>query len=215
MPPNDPVNTSKRKWKTIVFGGFYFLLIFSIWFFRYSILRGIGNFLINEDELKKSEVMFVLGGRAYERGNEAVKIFKQGYAHKIVCTSGNFPSDYLALDLPYLESDATKVNITRQGIDDGLVTAIHEGTSTFEEAEIILKYCEKNQISSCIILSSKFHTGRAKKVFEKKLKAAKIDFIIRGAPAADYDENKWWESEYGLINVNNEYIKMVYYFIKH
>ena len=50
------------------------------------------NFLIKEDVIKQADAIFVLGGGSYDRGKEAVKIFEQGYAKKIVCTSENVPS---------------------------------------------------------------------------------------------------------------------------
>ena len=51
---------SMKRWKifTIVF----LLLLACCWLFRYSILQGAGNYLIDENELKKAEVVFVLGG---------------------------------------------------------------------------------------------------------------------------------------------------------
>ena len=56
--------------------------------FRNPLLKATGQFLIYESELKKSEVIFVLSGGGFDRGNEAVKLYEAGWARKIVCTGG-------------------------------------------------------------------------------------------------------------------------------
>lgn len=203
----------RNLWKIILIALAIFILL--VFIFKNFILKEIGNYLISQDSLEKTQAMFVLGGGAFDRGNEAVKIFEKGFAEKIICTSGNFPRDYEVLGLPYAESDATKINLTRQGVPDRLTTVIRKGTSTFEEAEIILNYCKINRIKKCALLSSKFHTRRMRSIFEKKWKNSGVEFIIYGAPSSSYNESSWWKDEDGLIAVNNEYIKLVYYWAKY
>ena len=42
-----------------------------------------------------------------------------------------------------------------------------------------------------------------------------IQVSIKGAASSSYSENEWWKSENGLIALNNEYIKLIYYFMKY
>lgn len=190
-----------------------FALIYVV---RFDILRAFGNYLIEEDQLKKSEAIFVLSGGPWDRGNEAARLFKNGYANKIICTGQNVPHNFKALNMDYLESEITRFNLIRNNnIADSSVALIKKGTSTFEESEIILDYCQTNNIEQCIIVSSKFHTRRIDQVFEEKFAKSGIDYILRGAPSTNYDEQRWWANEYGLIALNNEYIKIVYYWWKY
>jgi len=187
----------------------------ALFVFKAPILRSLGKYLIHEDQLQKADAMFVLSGGGFDRGNEAVKVFKWGYTDKIICTGGNAFVELKALNIDTLESDMTAANIRRQGIPDSLVIEIKEGTSTREESNVILGYCKINHLSKVIILSSKFHTNRINNVFRKKFKQQGIDVIIHGAPSSDYDEMLWWQSEDGLIALNNEWIKTVYYWWKY
>jgi hypothetical protein len=66
-----------------------------------------------------------------------------------------------------------------------------------------------------MVLSSKLHTHRINEVFRKKLKDAGITLVVRGAPSSQFDEMHWWQSENGLIAVNNEWIKRMYYWWKY
>ncbi|MCH8905352.1 MAG: YdcF family protein [Bacteroidetes bacterium] len=175
------------------------------------LLKLAGSYLIYENELEKADALFVLGGNAYNRGNEAVKVYQQGLTDQIICTGGNTHQLVKSLGLDYMESELAKINIVRQGVPDSLVFIITDGTSTFEEADHILDYCKENNIESCIILSSKFHTKRIKKVFKKKFEKEGIKIMIHGAASYNYDETLWWHEEEGMIAVNNEYIKHLYY----
>ena len=46
-------------------------------------------------------------------------------------------------------------------------------------------------------------------IFEK----GGIEIILRGAPSSGYKEDNWWAEEAGLLMVNNEYVKLFYYYI--
>ena len=114
-----------------------------------------------------------------------------------------------------LESELTKLYIESLGLSETVTTVIPEGTSTMEESDVILQYLTDNGISSCIIVSSKFHTRRVRRVFKDKLEDEGIQVLITGAPSRSYEEDKWWQSENGLLAVNNEYVKLLYYWLKY
>lgn len=189
----------------------FFILLF---LFRFTILRAAGNILIYEDDLKKTETMFILSGGAFDRGTEGAKLFKAGWTKHIVCTGGNQPPDFTVMDSKLLESDLTKIELMKNGVPDSSIELIHEGTSTLEEADIILKYCQQHKLKSVIVLSSKFHTRRIKKYVKKKLERSGIECIVRGSPSQEYDEAHWWKTEDGLLAVNNEWVKLFYYMLK-
>jgi uncharacterized SAM-binding protein YcdF (DUF218 family) len=109
----------------------------------------------------------------------------------------------------------TVADLRRLHIPDSIITEIRKGTSTKEESDIILNYCLQHHIKKAIVLSSKLHTRRINEVFRKKLKDAGIELIIHGAPSSQYNEMYWWQSEDGLIAVNNEWIKRMYYWWKY
>ncbi len=182
---------------------------------RIPILKGFGSYLIKEDELSKSEVIIVLSGGAYDRGFHAFNLYEEGYADKIICPGGNTPPDFEALGVEMLESELTKIYMESLGLSETVTTVIPEGTSTMEESDVILGYLKDNGIESCIIVSSKFHTRRVRRVFKNKLEDEGIEVLISGAPSRTYEESEWWQSENGLLAVNNEYVKLIYYWLKY
>ncbi len=190
-------------------------LFIVLYFCRERILTVIGDYLIYENELEEVDALFVLGGGSLHRGDAAVDLYMDGFVKKVYCSSGNYSAELLALGMEYYESEVCRINVIRNGIPDSNAFAIKAATSTFEEADTILGLCKAQNIRSCIVLSSKFHTRRVKKVFKKRFEEAGIKTIIRGAPSLTYDEDNWWKDEMGLIMVNNEYVKLIYYFLKY
>lgn len=205
----------KRYKKLLIKLGVVLAVLLLLFLLRYPIMRGFGNWLIVEDELQKVEALFVLSGGPLDRGNEAVNIYNKGHVQQIVCTGENIPHDFEAVGIKYLESEITRINISRQNVPVENIILIKKGTSTFEEAEEILAYCEQHQLKKVMVLSSRFHTRRINWVLRHQFDDAGIELVLRGAPSSAYNESRWWENEHGLIALNNEYIKIVYYWIKY
>ena len=202
----------KRKW--IILIALLGLLIM-LFLFRTPVLRSLGEFLIYEDNLKKTTYAFVLSGGPWDRGNEAVNLFKKNFADTLVCTGENIPHDFKALGLDMLESEITEKNMLNQGVPKEQILLLKKGTSTREESEEILSFCKARNVKNIIVLSTDFHTRRIKQVFKKKFEKEGIEVIVWAAPSSSYDALNWWKSENGLIALNNEYIKQLYYLVKH
>ena len=184
--------------------------------FRTTIYGMAGNWLMVQDELEQADAIFLLGGGAFDRVNETVKLVEQGVAKKVICT-GSWVSGVLKiLKNEYKEAEVSRIGLVdNHGIPSADVDTILSGTSTKEESELILKYCIDHQFKTVIVLSSKFHTRRVSDVFKPLLEAEGIKVIIHGAPSSNYSEDEWWKTESGMIMVNNEYMKHLYYFLKY
>lgn len=202
--------------KLIVFIVFLVMLVAVLKTFHSPILRYAGRCLIKEDSLQKADALVVLSGSAFERGNKGAELLQNGYAKKIICPGGNLDLNYLILfgDSIY-ECDITKKKILQSGVSDSVVVCVYNGTSTLEEAQAVKAYCLQQKLKSIIVVSSYFHTARVKRVYAKIFAGSDIKIIVRGAKSVHYDENQWWQSEEGLISFNNEWMKTLYYFIKH
>ena len=182
--------------------------------FKVPILRSFSNFLIRQDAPEKADLMVVLSGSAFDRGNEGARLYKEGFAKQVVCPGGNLEELFLIIGDTVYESDLCRKNVIRNGVPDSFVTALHYGTSTREEADTILGYCKQHQIKILIVVTTMFHTRRAGKVYKERFAKEGITVLMRGARDSMYDENEWWQNEYGMIALNSEYMKTLYYLIK-
>jgi len=191
------------------------VILLLLFIFRTPLLRSGATMLMHQDGLQKADAVFVLSGGGYDRGNEAVKVFNAGYAPLVICTGGNPVVEMKVFSIDTLESDMTVANLKRQQLPDSCIVQIKYGTSTREEADTILSYSQQHGFKKIIVLSSLLHTARVNKVFGKKFKDSGIQLLVHGAPSSRFNEMEWWKDEEGLISVNNEWIKTLYYWWKY
>lgn len=189
------------------------LLFGTVWITRRPLMRWFGNGLIDEDALKRSDALFVLSGNPEARAKEAARLYRSGYVKNIVCTGESVPELLESFDLNVKECELSRLKLLEFGVPAKQIGLLPRGTSTREECDAILAYCANFKLKHVIVLSDRFHTGRMQYAFRKKFEQAGISLCIAGAPSTTYNENLWWAKENGLIMVNNEYIKLLYYWI--
>lgn len=201
------------KWlrRTIWTLGSLLLLFFLLYLFRASILRCAGNYLIEEDPPGKGDLVFVLGGNSLDRGKKAASLYKKEKVPQVVCTGTNIPGSLEAFGIDSTESDLTAQIVKQAGVPRADIKSLDKGTSTWEEAFACRRYCREHGVDTAIVLSDKFHLRRVRYVFEPLFEDASTQLRFRGASSSQYDEQEWWKSEAGLIMVNNEYMKLIYY----
>lgn len=182
--------------------------------FREPILQRIGFFLIREDAPRKAEVAFVLSGGAFDRGNEAVKLYRMGLCRRLICTGGNLSKDYESQGDTLYESDLTARHLLRMGVPQSAVKVMQSGSSTEEEVKLIGSWMQAHPKANALVISSDFHTRRIQWTLERLLPEAHRRLAVVGAECTYFNQHRWWENENGMIAVNNEYMKLLYYRLK-
>lgn len=201
--------------KASVFFGVFFIVAGLLFFFRTSVLQAISHVLICEDEAARSEVVFVLSGGAYDRSKEAFKLYKKRLTERFICTGGNLSKDYQSQGIEFYESDLTVNALIREGVPSKNIGVVHYGTSTEEEIRWISGWMKKNVKARVTIVCSDLHSRRVRRTVNRHLAEAAGRVTVIGAAYTQFDQERWWESEHGLIAVNNEYVKLIYYKIKY
>lgn len=195
--------------------GAILLLLLLLWALRVPLLRSFGRFLIVEDPACRVDAVYVLGGEADMRGEEAGRVHRQGWSDRFRFTGEPVPTALRVEGIERSEAEQTRLVAVRAGVPDSMAIAIKRGTSTYEEAGIILADAMQAGHDTVMIVSSRFHLRRIAYVFRDRFQENGIAVVLHGAPNSDYDEDRWWESEEGLLMVNNEYVKLVYYRLKY
>ena len=191
------------------------ILFFAAYLCRHPILRACGNFLITPDPLVHADAIYVLGGASLERGTEAGRLYREGWAPLVICTGGVVPQLYRAENIDRTEAEVTHDVAIRKGVAAYHCLALEVGTSTKEEADAILVFAQQHDQDTVIIATSLFHLRRVRSVFRKSFERAGITVVLTGAPSMQFDEQRWWEKEEGLMMCQNEYVKLLYYLWKY
>lgn len=202
-----------RKSWTIPVG--ILLAFLTLFLFKNIILKGIGSYLVSVDELKPCQAIFVLGGGANARGSKAAEVWKAGMAPKVYCLGKPNTKEWEMMGFKPTEPNLTRPYVVKGGVPDSLVKNITQGTSTHEERELILSMARKNKYECVIVVTSELHTRRVRQHFQDRFDRAGVELILVGAKDTGYSSFDWWSREDGLIFVNNEYIKLIYYKLRH
>ena len=181
------------------------------WSFRGQLLRGLANAWIVHDPLSRADAIVVLGGGIQTRPFEAARLYREGYAPRVLVASPESkPTDKIGLTVG--DTEVTKRILSRQGVPDSAVVEFgDEVSSTREEALALGSWIRKTGAKKIIIVSDPFHTRRVRWLFNKELQPAGTEILTAAAPSLKYDASNWWQTEQGLIEFQNELIKYAYY----
>jgi uncharacterized SAM-binding protein YcdF (DUF218 family) len=201
------------------FTGCALLLLFVILAFASltPILKGVGNYLVVNDRLQPADIIFLLNSEVNTRPFRAAELYRQGLAPAIVIARSESPA-IVKLGLVPNDTDISVAVMEKQGVPpDKIIVLPYPGgvTSTFDEAATLKKYIEASHAGKIILVTSVFHTRRARWIFEKALVGLPVRLEMAAVPYATFDQSNWWKSESGLITFNNEFIKLLYYFVKY
>jgi uncharacterized SAM-binding protein YcdF (DUF218 family) len=177
-------------------------------------MQGLAAFLIAEDEITQADAIFVLGGNNYDRSLKALDLHHSQLAPVIYTLGENVSNDLMILGHEIPDALLSQEFLMDYGLQVNEVVPLVKGTSTAEESEAILQVCLQNKYKKIIVVSDKFHLRRISYVFKQKFAQQDIHVMLAGAPNSNYREEAWWQYESGLIMLNNEYIKLVYYVLK-
>lgn len=188
-----------------------------VYVYRFQLLSGLARLLIVSDSLQPADIIFVLNGDVNTRPFFAAQLFKQALAPRIVIprvedtpavSIGLYPNgtDVSVKVMQKLEVPAEAITVIP--IEGGV-------TSTRDEAVVLRRYIAEHQLKRVIVVTSAFHTRRARWIVAKELAGSGAALQMAAAPEWEFDETNWWQEEQGLISLTNEYIKLGYYLVKY
>jgi uncharacterized SAM-binding protein YcdF (DUF218 family) len=166
-------------------------------------LTAIGSFLVQEDPLEKADVAIVLAGDGYgHRLMKAVELVRLGYA-KQVLVDGPFTA------YGYDEAEMAVGYAIKQGVPrEILVPVSMRVRSTVAEAGAIDAELRKRGLASALVVTSNFHTRRARAVF-RKYGSPGIRYAVIAARDEDFAPENWWQSRDAQKVLFFEYAKLV------
>ncbi len=197
------------------------LFVFFI-FARLFLMPNLGRWLIAEDDLQASDMIVVLTGSVPDRILQAVDIYNERYSGKIVLVNSS-RVDYdifveRGVEIPPGDAQLSKIAAIDLGVpEENILILEGNAKSTQDEALIIREYIRNNRaIESIILVTSKFHSGRSKKIFRKALNGLDRKINIYSSPSK-YDPsniNQWWKDREDINWVVLEYLKLANFYFR-
>ena len=173
-------------------------------------LQAAGHFLVVSDPIAAADAIYVFPGEVPHRAGCGAELFHAGVAPRIVLSGSKVHPSLAAVGISL--NDAQVNAHVLQGLDVPMeaVTVLNEGTSTREDAEALRHWASGQvQVHRVVAITSPAHSRRAKQTLDAVFRGSLIDVRIRSCPEELGPD--WWRQEDSLLQVTNEYLKMLYY----
>jgi len=179
----------------------------------------LGRWLVADDEPVKSDVIVVLMGSGPDRMLGAVDLYQQGMAGKIIMVR-NYVSGYeealsRGVEIPH-DSDIAAMVAVQLGVDaDDIIILPGGAGSTGDEARVVADYFrEHEELDSLLVVTSKYHSHRAKMIFSCALDELDREASILSCPTPydHFQADGWWQRRGDMEIVFLEYVKLAHFF---
>jgi len=156
----------------------------------------LGAWLVVEDPLQKADAIFVLGGTMFERPLEAVDLYHEGWAPRLLLMRQIADDGEVELQrrgVPYQrEVDVQLELLTQLGVPRPAIEILGEQDSTKDEADTLRALVVARNWSRVIVVTSKQHTRRARLVMNRRVAATGVQVILRASRYDLTDADRWW-----------------------
>jgi uncharacterized SAM-binding protein YcdF (DUF218 family) len=171
---------------------------------RRPILRFMAESWIVEDADGTADALIVLGDDNFyaDRATRAAELFREGKA-PIVVASGRRLRPMAGI-AELMEHDLVERGVPK----DKIIRLAHDADSTREEAEALTKLAAQRKWHSVIVVTSNYHTRRARYIFHKVFPQA-IEVHVASARNGDFDPQSWWEKRISIKELTREFEGMM------
>jgi UDP-N-acetylmuramyl pentapeptide phosphotransferase/UDP-N-acetylglucosamine-1-phosphate transferase/uncharacterized SAM-binding protein YcdF (DUF218 family) len=211
----------KPRKKMLLFTGIGFLALLLLSpLYVPTLLLGMGKYLVTDEPLTAADAIVVLSCGFPERAREAAELYRQGLAQKILLTrmkhseSHRYVESTLHIDIPD-ELELTFQVLRKLGVKkEAIYVATEEINSTEDEARVLKPLFEAQGIQSILLVTSKYHTKRALKIFRLIL-GNEIQVTPVPSRYDTFDAEKWWRKREDARQVAYEYQKLLFFYFSH
>jgi uncharacterized SAM-binding protein YcdF (DUF218 family) len=177
-------------------------------------LLGLSAWLDVGAEPARTEYVLVLSGDVNYRPPVAAQLVSQGFCQKVLLTNEPLrPED--AEDLVIRDRQIAPTILSRLGVPADAITVLpREVTNTFDEAVAIQSLMDDQRDARVTVVTSWFHTRRARWVFRQVIgsEADRLHFVF--APTNGFSKEDWWRDDRGFRYVLSEYLGIATYAVR-
>ena len=186
------------------------------------LLAALGGFLVKTDDPTPAEAVVVLstGVEYYPRLIEAARLFREGYAGKVVINGNRKTKVLRELEkqgftpgCPWYEDSLRILSLLGVSRDRVMAISAEDVYDTVSESEAVGKELIRAGMKSIILTTSKSHTRRAKFIWEHNF-PNQFSILTVGARTDPYLPAEWWKEGRQIRWVLAEYGAWLYFYWK-
>jgi uncharacterized SAM-binding protein YcdF (DUF218 family) len=182
------------------------------------VLPFIGRFFSAGDPLQRADAIVVLAGARVDRWLEAVDLFKEGWAPKIVLSPGPVSSLEVRLRSEGLrlprEGDIARDAVVSLGVPAEVVTVMPDGVdNTAAEAAALRRMLTPASLRRIIVVTSTYHVRRARFAFNREFAGTGVEIVAHGSRYSEARPTRWWTQRNDIRYLMNETPKFLAYVV--
>jgi uncharacterized SAM-binding protein YcdF (DUF218 family) len=173
--------------------------------------RGVGKWLICEDQLQHADVLVVLSGGMPYRAEEAARLFHLGYAPEIwVSRPPSVASELAKSGISYVgEEFYNREVLMRAGVPANSIFIFPEpAVDTEQEISEITRELHQRGRTSALIVTSPQHTRRVKTLW-RRIAGSGRTLIVHAAPQDPFNAGHWWRDTGDVFSVVRELLGLL------
>jgi uncharacterized SAM-binding protein YcdF (DUF218 family) len=175
-----------------------------------------GRFLVREDPVESSDVIFVLAGARVERWLEGYELYREGRAPLILLSPG--PTSPAEIELRSrgvrfpTEGEIARDALLQLGVS-AEATRVLPGVvdNTAQEAQVLHDMSRSQTWRRIIVVTSAYHTRRARFAFAREFRGSSIQIVVRASRFDGSEPARWWRHRSDIRFVTSELQKLVLY----
>jgi uncharacterized SAM-binding protein YcdF (DUF218 family) len=174
-----------------------------------------GRFLDHQDPLMKGDLIYVLAGARAERVMEAVDLYKEGWAPRMVLSPGI--TELAEIDLKKRgviyprEGDLARNTAVALGVPADAVSVIPDAVDNTAQEAAALQRMFPGQLRRIIVVTSPYHTRRTGFAFRREFKNTPVEIVVRGSRYSASNPPQWWRRRGDIRYVMTELPKLAAY----
>jgi uncharacterized SAM-binding protein YcdF (DUF218 family) len=183
---------------------FFVLFCTGVYLVRHPLMRWAANWWVVEDSFEKADCIVVLSDDNFfaDRASRAAELYRQGKGPVVVASGRRLRPNAGISEL--MEHDLIERGVPK----DKILRAPHDADSTREEAEALLRLTRLKKWRSLIVVTSNYHTRRARYTFRKIFPQA-VEVYVASARDGDFDPDQWWMKRQSVKKLTREWLAMI------
>ncbi len=188
-----------------------------------SPLGALCRFLAPQDQLRRSDLLFVLAGR-HERKLYGLRLFRKGWAPRLILSVGRF--EVRQASGLGLEDEADLADLARstppeqrhffldlQGGSGHAVVRGLAGWGTFPELHALAEYLHAEPPQSLALVSTSIHLRRVRWCCERIpfYREKRVAYVAVPEELSSFHQAGWWKRPDHWVYLVREYLKLVAY----
>jgi uncharacterized SAM-binding protein YcdF (DUF218 family) len=183
---------------------FLALLCAALYLARVPLLRLAAETWVVDEPVDRADAIIVLSDDNFyaDRVTRAAELMREGCA-PVVVASGRRLRPYAGI-AELMQHDLLERGVPKEKI----VSFPQDADNTREEAESLVPLVQQKNWHSVIIVTSNYHTRRARYIFEKVFPQG-IVIHVASARDGDFDPQQWWQKRKSWKELTREVAGMV------